>query len=65
MTRTEARRFGKHRRIVTMIIAAIAVIGLAAMCVAVRPWTLAGHVTATGRLADRSRWMCPRCARRR
>lgn len=48
MTRTEARRFGKHRRIVTMIIAAIAVIGLAAVCVAVRPWTLAGHVTATG-----------------
>lgn len=48
MTRTEARRFSKRRRIITIIIVLIAVIGLAAACVVTRPWTLIGHMTAAG-----------------
>ncbi|MBT1164427.1 peptidoglycan-binding protein [Bifidobacterium felsineum] len=46
MTRTEARRFSKRRRIITIIIVLIAVIGLTATCVITRPWTLIGHMTA-------------------
>lgn len=48
MTRTEARRFSKRRRIATIVIALVAVIGLAVTCAVMKPWTLIGHMTSAG-----------------
>ena len=48
MTRTEARRFSTRRRMVTMIIALIAIVGLVATCVVMKPWTLISHMTSEG-----------------
>ncbi|KFI51830.1 peptidoglycan-binding protein [Bifidobacterium biavatii] len=55
MTRTETRRFGRRRRLVTAIMTTIVIAGLAVTCVATKPWNLIGHLTADGQSASASR----------
>ncbi|NEG89240.1 hypothetical protein GFD25_04340 [Bifidobacterium aerophilum] len=54
MTRTEARRFGTRRRIIATIMVIIVIAGLAVTCVATKPWTLIGLLTADGRSPSRN-----------
>lgn len=48
MTRTEARRIGRMRRIITVIATCVAVAGLIAVCAITKPWTLIAGMTGSG-----------------
>ncbi|MBW3092989.1 peptidoglycan-binding protein [Bifidobacterium sp. 82T10] len=55
MTRTQARRFGRRRKVIAAIMTIVVIAGLTVTCVATKPWNLIGHLTADGQSSSSSR----------